>query len=871
MFVCETCSYSSGSLKAFMLHCRRHRNRHNLLFPCGFRACNRSFKNYSTFRCHVLRDHASFNKEIKNVTLKCQLQLCNKLSFSSSKSFFTHLKSHIVNGVKIECPYNNCSVKFGTKSSFTSHLSRYHKNDSFTQLISNSDVNENLSTSNNPSISEISPALEHESLTFKPESDVTAYLHESMALFYLKLYTKHFLPANVMQDINEQFLEINSELTNISAIKLQQTLNSMSINTEVINEIMNKFNENNIPKQLISSFDTHYKRVQYFKENFSFVPPKEIFLGKNKFKKNCYMQYVPVLSTIETLLKDEHISKHINDYSKRENNNGVLFDVMDGYIYKNNPLFKSSQNSLGLILFQDSFEIVNPLGSARKKYKLVGVYFTLVNFNPSYRSNIDNIQLLILCRETDLKFFGQEKVFSQLITDLQILETHGVNINNVNFKGTVSAVVGDNLGSHMIGGFLESFKSEYFCRYCLVTQKEFEKTPYKLGQIRDPVSYDSAAALIADDATLSHSKGIKFESHFNKLNFFHVSNPGLPPCLGHDLFEGVVAYDLTLFIKDFVLKKKWFTYEYLNHIIITFNYSGTDTRNRPNQLNGGKITGHAAQNWCLLRLLPVFIGHKITNTNDPTWNLFLQLRSISEIICAPKISIDQITYLQVIINEYIELRSQLFPDPLKPKHHFLCHYPTLIFQFGPLIRLWTLRFESKHSYFKKCVRHACNFKNICSTLSLRHQLLQTYIHAGNFFRPKIIINKSINFHISLFNSNILNSLPHDVNSLNCVVSDNVIIDGIPYQKDLFLPLQQNENGLLFGKIQSVIIQNHTEIYFVTEQFQSVFLPEHGVYAIVPRMLKMYCVHINNLLDYYPLSSYLLNKYYCICLHHAYDY
>lgn len=318
MFVCETCSHSCYSLKSFMLHCRRHRNRHNLLFPCGFRACNRSFKNYSTFRCHVLRDHASFKREIENVTLKCHLQLCKNLNFYCTKSFFAHLKCHITNGVKIECPYNDCSVKFGTKSSFTSHVSRYHKHDSFIQLGSNSNVSEELSTHlNNQSISEISPDFEYESLTPKTESDVTAYLHESMALFYLKLYTKHFLPANVMQDINEQFLEINSELTTISAVKLQETLNSMSINTEVINEIMNKFNDNNIPRQLITSFDTHYKRVQYFKENFSFVPPKQIFLGKNKLKKDCYMQYVPVLSTIETLLKDEHISKHINDYSKR--------------------------------------------------------------------------------------------------------------------------------------------------------------------------------------------------------------------------------------------------------------------------------------------------------------------------------------------------------------------------------------------------------------------------------------------------------------------------------------------------------------------------------------------------------------------------
>lgn len=61
----------------------------------------------------------------------------------------------------------------------------------------------------------------------------------------------------------------------------------------------------------------------------------------------------------------------------------------------------------------------------------------------------------------------------------------------------------------------------------------------------------------------------------------------------------------------------------------------------------------------------------------------------------------------------------LFPETnLKPKHHYLCHYPALILKFGPLIRLWTMRFESKHSYFKICARNLKNFKNLCLTLSL---------------------------------------------------------------------------------------------------------------------------------------------------------
>ena len=38
----------------------------------------------------------------------------------------------------------------------------------------------------------------------------------------------------------------------------------------------------------------------------------------------------------------------------------------------------------------------------------------------------------------------------------------------------------------------------------------------------------------------------------------------------------------------------------------------------------------------------------------------------------------------------------------------------------------TLRFESKHSYFKTVTHQGRNFKNVCKSLAEKHQLLQAY-------------------------------------------------------------------------------------------------------------------------------------------------
>ena len=67
-----------------------------------------------------------------------------------------------------------------------------------------------------------------------------------------------------------------------------------------------------------------------------------------------------------------------------------------------------------------------------------------------------------------------------------------------------------------------------------------------------------------------------------------------------------------------------------------------------------------------------------------------------------------------------------FPDSeLKPKAHFITHYPMNIKQFGPLLK--TLRFESKHGYFKNCIATSRNKLNVCKSMATRHQMLM-YLH-----------------------------------------------------------------------------------------------------------------------------------------------
>lgn len=259
-------------------------------------------------------------------------------------------------------------------------------------------------------------------------------------------------------------------------------------------------------------------------------------------------------------------------------------------------------------------------------------------------------------------------------------------------KGTLYCITGDNLGSHGVGGFMENFSTvEYFCRYCTLTLPEFHNEPNSLGPKRTVKSYKSALShLERDHQNVSNVKGIKCDSAFNILKFYHVCNAGLPPCLAHDIFEGVANMDVALILKYLITEKKWLTYRELNHRVIMFPYLNTDASSKPCQVSvtGDKLGGQAVQNWCLIRLLPVIIDDRIKNADEPVWQLFLLLHDIVDIVCAPQIKQSDIAYLNVLIEEYLEGRQSHFPQvKLKPKHHFLRHYPELILQFGSLIRL----------------------------------------------------------------------------------------------------------------------------------------------------------------------------------------
>lgn len=98
-----------------------------------------------------------------------------------------------------------------------------------------------------------------------------------------------------------------------------------------------------------------------------------------------------------------------------------------------------------------------------------------------------------------------------------------------------------------------------------------------------------------------------------------------------------------------MISKKYFTIETLNHAIKTFEYAFHDKTDQPQSTahvfpTKGSIGGNGHENWALLRLLPLIIGHKVPK-GDNAWNILLLLKYIVELAVATKHTEESVHFL----------------------------------------------------------------------------------------------------------------------------------------------------------------------------------------------------------------------------------
>ena len=870
---CKYCSFKCSKRPRLLDHyvVNHFREGRRSQIPCLYQACPLLFRKKNSLKAHISKAHDSVSG-----TAECQLQCLNcKEIFASLNELLKHLRRHVLNHQAVKCPFSGCTFQSRVASTFAAHLSRTHTQKNISCLSTEVCIKGAHAAASTSTMFPVDEPVESDIASYDFCTGMVSYespvlsekqLENHVARFCLKMSTVLHISRSSIQEVIEDINHIHelSESHLFNAVKKLFEENGIDIQLvgQFVNFIMKempfyKLTSSSLPSR--GTLCSARLRDSYVKANMPYLSPVEYDLGYSAVGKQCKFIYVPILQAIQNQLRRPDV---LHEVLRRPTSVvGVYKCFLDGSNFveqSNDESFK-----IYLTLYIDEWESVNPLGTSRKIHKITSIYWVFSVLDPKLRSQLHVMQLACLARHSDVKYFGYSKILHPLLRDLSFLEQKGVCIDALgeNVRGAVVAVVADNLSAHSLGGFVESFGQNvtHPCRFCVATSEAMQDCALSVYDFKRRNPADHACHVREAEDTQKIIFGVKRASTLQTyLTMFDITR-SLPPDVSHDLLEGIVPVEIALSL-GVMVSKGYFTLPWLNSVIRTFPYKFTDAYNKPHPIPenfaaNGTIGGNATENWTLLRLLPVLIGSRVPR-DESAWDLLMDLKEIVELCFSPAISEASVGYLASKIADHKFAFKQLFPDVnFKPKHHFVEHYPQLIREFGPLVHMWTMRFEAKHSYFKRIVREARSFKNILMTLAEKHQLMVAYnLSSPTYFVSNLDVPESASIHADILCEAYRLALKQYSPDVNCVtIVPHATVYGTKYSPGMIVVTGYFCGLPKFAEILEVMLIMNT-VCFVVEALSSWYI-EHVRGYCIERTGNLEVLQVKKLYDYYPLVAY----------------
>lgn len=240
--------------------------------------------------------------------------------------------------------------------------------------------------------------------------------------------------------------------------------------------------------------------------------------------------------------------------------------------------------------------------------------------------------------------------------------------------------------------------------------------------------------------------------------------------------------------------------------------------------------------------------------------MILDLKDIVELVVAPVHTDETVAYLEAKIYDHRRRYLDLFPHvKLLPKHHYLEHYPQMIRHFGPLVALWTMRFEAKHSFFKQVARHTNCFKNIPLSLATKHQFMLAYhTQTSNFKKSHLEVTDVSIMPVDVLSEGVRSKLHQRYPEVTEVhMAKHLSYNGICYSKGMLI-VHGSEDGLpKFNDIIQLCIVKENLCFLV--RGVCAWYREHygGSELSASPIREVALIELGDLEDPYPLVEYIV--------------
>lgn len=785
--------------------------------------------------------------------IPCYVPVCNSV-FNTTAEFLHHVEEvhKLPSDNHFKCPSLDCIQVFTKLSSFKKHVHKhdFRNHDSVEQMVQEPELQIDVPTK--------SIRREDESII---EDDVVLsnnlkWMQQSAVQFTLNMHQRNNFTR---QDV--RYIQKAAEEFCAQSVEKIETVEIDCLSTQT------KYELDKYLTQLKTAFrfiDTDYKFFAHLTDLKLFKSPTIFNLEQNEAKvsnnengRTSCLVLNPIEFQVQSFFETTNILEqtlHHTAYLERADKithfvNGTVWKQIKARYVQDDDNF-----ILPIWIYADEFEVNDPLSSHNSIDSVCGIYYSFPTLPDAFRSKLCNILVAGFIRKVTITQTGVNKLVEKVLEPFKKLENEGIifNLNShlIKVRFVLCLFQGDNLGVHTLLQMSSGFNANYYCRFCRRHRTDLQKDTRECEEcLRNTVNYEQ------DVNVGKHSEtGIAGYSAFNQLASFHVvDNPSVDAM--HDLYSnGVCKYGLLSALHYFVYEKRFLSRANLNTRLNYISRTSADVSlNRmpdfeevQNKKTRGKtITGRmtASEMKAFCRNFTFIVGPYIP-CDDPVWTFCKVLIRTVDFILKRTFTENDLTDLKNLIQSHHYLYQMLFSDTLKPKQHFLVHYPDTIRKSGPIERMMCFRSESKHQVFKEYAHAIKSRVNIAYTLCVKSCLQFSHdLYHKSFFDKKVEGEFSINTLQSRpYCSKIANECPFNVEEI-VHFAHSIPFKGSQFKIGQFISVPENES---FKLLEAEEFVKHGEtIYVICRNWEKGAYDDHLLaYEAVERFDTMCIIDLN---------------------------